>query len=181
MDWTTFTLIIPIARWAKKQFDIARREKHVSAREQDVARREKQLEELIELRNHNIEKLPDFIFLEVSSVNYGLGDVTKIAEIQFSITNRSIFDVILHKFTARPLYEGRKLANIQDVEERKITKQADTSFMVTYNLQESTAKKLEELQQTKGRAYWQFEMHGYFRSEVREFDKEQSGSLMTHP
>jgi len=181
MDWTPFTLIIPIARWAKKQFDIAGRERRVSAREKDVAKRETELNELIELRDYNINHISDLISIEPTYISYVLSPVSNTAEMQFLITNRSIFEVTLHKFIVRPKYEAQELADISQVEERKIPRQSGTGWNVKYELQLPLAEQIKVKRQNKDRAHWQFEMHGYFHSKVGNFEKQQSSSFTTHP
>lgn len=181
MDWTTFTLIIPIARWAKKQLDIAGRERRVLARENEASRREKELSELVELRDYNIKHISDLIYIEPSYLSYVLSPVSNIAEMQFLITNRSIFDLILHKFVVRPKYETQELTDISKVEERTIPRQSGVGFNVKYDLQLPMAEQIKIKRQNKDRAHWQFEMHGYFHSTVGDFEKQQSSSLTTHP
>lgn len=177
MDWTWFTLVIPVARWTKKRLDLAAIEKRISQKEQAVSKKEAELDELVKLQEYNVEHLPDLILLQVESLHYQLGQIVEVAEIQFTVANRSIFDVTLHKFTANPHFQGYKLPKLQDIEERKVSKQSATSFTVIYDLPQPTVKLIGSLEQTKSKTIWGFEMHGYFRSEIKDFDKSQTDSI----
>lgn len=146
MDWSWITLVLPVYRWTKKRLDLAAIENHISQKEQAVLRKEAELDELVKLQKHNVEHLPDLILLRVERVGYQLGRIVQVAEIQFTIENRSIFDVTLHKFTATPVFQGHKLAKIQDVEERNVNKQSATSFPVIYDLPQPTVKLIESLE-----------------------------------
>ena len=181
MDWTVFTLVIPIGKWVKKQLDVAGREKRVSAKEKDIARREKELSELIELKEQNIGQLSNLITIEPTYMSYLLSPVSNIAEMHFIITNRSIFDVTLHKFIVRPKYESQELTDISEVEERKIKRQSATGWQVKYDLQIPTAEQIKVKRQNKETANWQFEMRGYFHSDVGDFERQQSSGFTTHP
>ena len=178
MDWTAFTLVIPIFRWIKKRLDIAALERRVLERERNVEKREIELGALIKTRDENIKHLPDLVFLEPSSLHYILGQIKHVCEIQFTITNRSIFDITLTKFTAKPEFQGHVLAEISDVNDREIKKQSAISFMITYNLQEVTTRLIEELTQQRSRMVWRFEMHGYFRSDFGTFERSQGDSVV---
>ncbi|MFC1980177.1 hypothetical protein ACFLVS_04945 [Chloroflexota bacterium] len=180
MDWATLTLVIPIARWAKKQFDVATREKRAQAKERDVVRREEGLNDLIGLRDHNIEHMSDLVFIEPDSVSYSLGRISKMANMQFLITNRSIFNIKLDKFIVRPQCESQELSTVSEVEERKIVKQSATAFTINYDLQLPTAQLIEEQLHRGQGIHWQFQMHGYFHSEVGDFEVTQNKSLTTY-
>lgn len=177
MDWTTLTLIVPIARWAKKQFDIGAREKRASEREKAVAKREAELNELIEVRDFNTKQISDLVFLEAERVDYRLGGISNIASIYILITNRSIFDITLHKFIVRPKFESQELSDISQVEERKIVKQSATGFEIRYDLQQTTSELIMQQTTRKEKGHWQFEMQGYFHSKVGDFDRVQTSSL----
>lgn len=181
MDWTIFTLVIPLGRWIKKQSDIAGRERRVSAREKVVTKREKELDALIKLRESNIANIANLIFLEPDYVNYRLGEMTNVADIQFLIRNPSIFDVRLTKFVVQPTLESQRLAQISVVEERMIQRQSVTSVLVTHELQSPMAEHIKDKQARQKTVGWDFRMKGYFHSEIGDFEKEQGTSFTTHP
>jgi len=171
MEWSALTLVIPIARWTKKRLDIATLERRVLAREKAVEVREVELDELIKIRDANIEHLSDLVSLEVSSMNYVFGQIQHVCEIQFTVTNRSIFDITLTRFTAKPQFQGSYLSPLSDVDEHEVKKQSATNFYVVYNLQEVTVKLISTLIEQQSRTRWHFEMTGYFRSNVGDFEK----------
>lgn len=182
MDWATFTLVIPIGKWIKKQLDIAGRERRVSARETAVAKREDELEALIKLKESNTANIRNLIFLEPDYVSYRLGETVNMADIQVLIRNFSIFDVRLTKLVVQPTLEAQRLATISVVEERTIQRQSSTGILVTHEFQSPMAEHIKGKQATHERVVWDFRMQGYFHSdEVSDFVVEQGKSFTTHP
>ncbi|MEE9203226.1 MAG: hypothetical protein V3U31_08535 [Dehalococcoidia bacterium] len=181
MNWANLTLIIPVGRYLKRLLGVTARERRTLAREQVVVAKEQQLGELIAIREQNEQNIVNLLRLEAQDVQCSLGTRAQAAEIHFMVRNHSIFDVVLHKFIVKLLFQNDPIGTLSDVEEHKISKQGASAFTLRQALQPSVVEEIRQRHERHDRASWSFDMHAYFRSPVGDFERVDKGTLTTHP
>ena len=150
VDWVTFTAIsvgivafllqvlgiFDIIAFVSKWLELRTREKRIE-----------DLEELDKIRTTNLDDIPNFVEVKVILLQHRLSDAAPKVDLQFTINNRSIFDLKLERFTYKPQLTGVPGAELEQKEGCSgliIPLQSSNYFTTYFQIPEKIKDKLYE-------------------------------------